>query len=83
MVFWKQQKDLLIFLTYNQLRIFEIIKEKFGWNGEFELDTSRPDGVHEKKVDGNLGQIKLDWKPETNLNDGIQQTVDWYIKHYG
>ena len=65
------------------IELAEIIKEKFGWNGEFELDTSRPDGVYEKKVDGNLGQIKLDWKPETNLNDGIQQTVDWYIKHYG
>ncbi len=60
-----------------------IIKDKFGWNGKFELDTSRPDGVLEKKVDGNLGQIKLGWKPETNLNDGIQTTIDWYIEKYG
>ena len=65
------------------IELAEIIKDKFGWNGEFELDTSRPDGVNEKKVDGDLGQIKLGWKPETNLNDGIQQTVDWYIKNYG
>ena len=65
------------------IELAEIIKDKFGWNGEFELDTSRPDGVLEKKVDGNLGQIKLGWKPETNLNDGIQTTIDWYIEKYG
>lgn len=59
-----------------------IIKEKIGWNGEFELDLSKPDGVPEKKVDGNLGEAKLGWKPETNLNDGIQTTVDWYINNY-
>ncbi len=65
------------------IELAEIIKDKFEWNGEFELNTSKPDGVNEKKVDGNLGQVKLGWKPETNLNDGIQQTIDWYIKHYG
>ena len=65
------------------IELAEIIKDKFGWNGVFELDTSRPDGVLEKKVDGSLGQIKLGWKPETNLNDGIQTTIDWYIEKYG
>tara|TARA_B100000003_G_scaffold205229_1_gene218502 strand:+ start:343 stop:1263 length:921 start_codon:yes stop_codon:yes gene_type:complete len=65
------------------IELAEIIKEKFGWNGEFELNTSKPDGVLEKKVDGNLGQIKLGWRPETNLNDGIQTTIDWYIEKYG
>ena len=65
------------------IELAEIIKDKFGWNGEFELDTSRPDGVLEKKVDGNLGLIKLGWRPETNLNDGIQTTIDWYIEKYG
>ena len=56
-------------------------KGKIGWNGEFELDLSKPDGVPEK-VDGNLGEAKLGWKPETNLNDGIQTTVDWYVNNY-
>ena len=65
------------------IELAEIIKEKFGWNGEFELNTSKPDGVLEKKVDGNLGLIKLGWRPETNLNDGIQTTIDWYIEKYG
>ena len=31
------------------IELAEIIKEKIGWNGEFELDLSKPDGVPEKK----------------------------------
>jgi len=64
------------------LELAEIIKDKFGWDGKFILDTSKPDGVLEKKVDGTLGAGKLNWKPETNLVDGIQSTVDWYINKY-
>ena len=64
------------------LDLAEIIKEKFGWDGKFVLDTSKPDGVPEKKVDGTLGVEKLNWKPETNLVDGIQTTVDWYINKH-
>ena len=64
------------------LELAEIIKDKFGWDGKFILDTSKPDGVLEKKVDGTLGVEKLNWKPETNLVDGIQTTVNWYIDKY-
>jgi GDP-L-fucose synthase len=64
------------------LELAEIIKDKFGWDGKFILDTSKPDGVLEKKIDGTLGARKLNWKPETNLVDGIQSTVDWYINKY-
>ena len=65
------------------IELAKIIKEKIGWNGEFELDISKPDGVYEKKVDGYLGETELGWKPKTNLYDGIQTTVDWYINNYG
>ena len=64
------------------LELAEIIKDKIGWDGKFVLDTSKPDGVLEKKVDGTLGAEKLNWKPKTNLVDGIQTTVDWYINKH-
>ena len=54
----------------------KIIKEKIGWNGEFELDISKPDGVYEKKVDGYLGETKLGWKPKTNLDELISEMVN-------
>ena len=61
------------------LDLAEIIKEEIGWSGNFTLDTAMPDGVLEKKVDGTLGQEKLNWKPEVDLTLGIRKTVDWYI----
>ena len=64
------------------LELAEIIKDKIGWDGKFVLDTSKPDGVLEKKVDGTRGEEKLNWKPETSLIDGIQTTVNWYIHKY-
>lgn len=65
------------------LELAEIIKEELGWTGKFVLDTSKPDGVLEKKVDGTLGQKKLNWKPEVDLTTGIRKTVDWYINNNG
>ena len=64
------------------LELAEIIKDKISWDGKFVLDTSKPDGVLEKKVDGTRGEEKLNWKPETSLIDGIQTTVNWYIDKY-
>lgn len=65
------------------LDLAEIIKEEIGWSGNFILDTAMPDGVLEKKVDGTLGQEKLNWKPEVDLTLGIRKTVDWYIENSG
>jgi len=65
------------------LELAEIIKKELGWTGKFVLDISMPDGVLEKKVDGTLGQKKLNWKPEVDLTTGIRKTVDWYINNNG
>lgn len=65
------------------LELAEIIKKELGWTGKFVLDTSMPDGVLEKKVDGTRGQKKLNWKPEVDLTTGIRKTVDWYIHNNG
>ena len=27
-------------------------------------------------------QRELKWKPKTNINKGLSQTIDWYIKNY-
>ena len=58
-----------------------LIKTKAGWDGEFIYDESKPDGVLEKKVDGTKGKSYLNWMPKTDLPNGIQNTIDWYIKN--
>ena len=60
----------------------EIIKLEVGWDGEFNYDQSKPDGVLEKKVDGTKGKEILEWEVSTELRIGIRNTVDWYNKNY-
>lgn len=63
------------------MELAELIKKKVSYNGELRLDTSKIDGARYKTVDGSLGQKLLNWTPQTTLDDGIQQTLDWYYKN--
>ena len=62
--------------------ISDMISQAFNWDGNFVYDSSKPDGVMKKTVNGDYGKRLLDWAPEVKLNDGIKKTVDWYIKNY-
>ena len=62
--------------------ISDMISHAFNWDGNFVYDSSKPDGVMKKTVNGEYGKRLLDWAPEVKLNDGIKKTVDWYIKNY-
>ena len=60
-----------------------LIKDYVGWDGEFNLDTTKPEGVLEKKVDGSIGKDTINWSPKFNLDDGVKKTVEWYGENYG
>ena len=62
--------------------ISDMISHAFNWDGNFVYDSSKPDGVMKKTVNGEYGKRLLDWAPEVKLNDGIKKTVDWYIENY-
>ncbi len=57
-----------------------LIKEIAGWNGEFVLDTKKPDGAMKKILVAKKMKEKLDWSPPTELSVGIKKTIDWYKK---
>lgn len=60
----------------------ELIKDVVGYEGKIAYDTSKPDGARRKVADVRLMEKVLNWKPETQLRDGIQNTLDWFIEHY-
>lgn len=57
----------------------ETIREVVGWTGEFEFDTSMPDGAPHKTMDGAKGRALLGWGPESPLRAGIEKTVADYM----
>lgn len=58
-----------------------LIKKVVGYEGEMIFDTSKPDGAPYKTVDGTKGEKLLNWKPQIQLEKGIQDTVEWYLKN--
>lgn len=49
-----------------------------GYEGETELDASKPDGTPRKLLD--VSKLKaLGWQPKTSLEAGIRATYDWYL----
>lgn len=57
----------------------QCIQEIVGFQGEVIYDDSNPDGVFQKLLD-NEKMTKLGWRARTSLQDGIEQTYQWY-KH--
>lgn len=58
-----------------------LIKETVGYRGEIVFDTTKPDGANYKTVDGTKGEKLLGWKPQIKLEQGIQDTIKWYLEN--
>ena len=63
-------KDLVVMLT-----------EATGYTGRVVWDASRPDGQRRRYYDMRLLKSVLGYVPNTQIADGIAQTVDWYKEH--
>lgn len=51
-----------------------------GFEGQFEFDSSKPDGTPRKMLD--VSRLNaLGWRASINLETGVAATYDWYCKH--
>ncbi len=58
------------------------IAEVIGFKGDFDFDTSRPDGMPRKLLDVSL-ITKLGWRAKTSLKDGLQKSYRWFVDQSG
>jgi len=66
-------------VTIDQLA--RIIADVVGYTGEFEHDTSKPDGTPRKLLD--VSRIRaLGWSPTISLPDGIKSVYEWFLAHH-
>jgi len=59
----------------------EMVQGIVGHRGPIHWDNSKPDGTPRKLMDSSKLK-KLGWKPETNLENGISSTYQWFLKHH-
>ena len=56
-----------------------LIKETVGYKGELVFDPTKPEGVRHKLLD--VSKIHaLGWASKIRLEDGLQQTYEWYLE---
>jgi GDP-L-fucose synthase len=57
----------------------DMVKMTVGWQGEVLWDTSKPDGTPRKLCD--VSRLSaLNWEARIPLEEGLRQTVDWFLK---
>ncbi len=60
-------------------RLAETIRDTVGFDGELDWDSSRPDGTPRKLLD--ISRLaRLGWKPTIDLQRGIDDTYQWYLR---
>jgi len=62
------------------LELAQQVAAVVGWDGRFELDPSKPDGTPRKLLDVSRLHA-LGWRHRIDLQDGIRQTYDWFLKN--
>lgn len=61
--------------------VAETIKEKIGFTGILDWDTTKPNGTPRRKL--NTERIEsLGWNPTTSFDLGLENTIDWFISNY-
>lgn len=46
----------------------------------FHFDISKPVGVYSRAADLTLARQRLGWQPSMTLREGLQRTIEWYVK---
>jgi len=58
--------------------LVQMIKEKVGYEGEVEWDTTRPDGQPRRKLDVSKAREEFGFQSETPFKEGLRKTIEWY-----
>ena len=59
----------------------ELIRKFTKFAGKIVWDTSKPNGAARKVLDMTRMKEKLNWYPRWSLEQGLAETIDWYLKN--
>lgn len=58
-----------------------LICDLVGFEGEISWDDSKPDGQPRRCLDTSRAKEAFGFTAKTRLEDGLEETIDWYIRH--
>jgi GDP-L-fucose synthase len=56
----------------------ELIRERTGFEGEIEWDTSKPNGQPRRALEVSRARERFGFEAEISLEDGLSETVEWW-----
>jgi nucleoside-diphosphate-sugar epimerase len=68
--------------TMERVRVLdavEMVCKLAGYSPEIELQTDMPVGPLNRIADNSLAKELLGWEPQTNFEDGLKKTQEWYF----
>lgn len=65
---------------FSILEYYKKIAKIVDYRGNFVFDLTKPVGMKRKLVDSSIAN-SLGWKAETNINDGLKITYNYFLKH--
>ena len=57
------------------------ISKLTGFDGELVWDTSKPNGQPRRALDTSRAKEKFGFKAQVDFDEGLKQTIDWYLEH--
>jgi GDP-L-fucose synthase len=61
--------------------LVELIAELCDYNGDIKWDPNQPDGQPRRCLDTQLAQEKMNWSAQTTLEDGLKETIDYFVEN--
>ena len=59
----------------------ELIGRLIGYEGRFVWDTSKPNGQPRRALDTSRAEKYFGFRAQTNFEEGLRRTIDWYRQH--
>ena len=68
---------------YKIVDVVNMICKILNWKPHnFKFDTTKPVGAIARALDNSRAEKLLGWKPRYTLEEGLKQTIEWYIKKH-
>jgi GDP-L-fucose synthase len=61
--------------------LVEKIRTATGFDGEIVWDKTKPGGQPRRKLDTSRAEIEFGFKARTNFDDGLRNTIKWYMEN--
>ncbi len=61
--------------------LVEKIAWMIGFEGDLVWDTSKPNGQPRRALDTSRAKLEFGFEAQTDFDEGLQKTIDWYRQH--